>query len=100
MQPRSAATTSRRLTNPARWLRALGQAIFVCVLLWGGKAWGQISGPAPGARLAPKIIIQHEGQPAASEQLIWANTRLQAGRPYSRNASDAVIHNLRNTGFL
>ena len=95
MQPRSAATTSRRLTNPARWLRALGQAIIVCVLLWGGQAWGQISGPAPRALLVQKIIIQHEGQPAASEQLIRANIRLKAGGPYSRKASDDDIHNLR-----
>ena len=100
MQPRSAATTSRRLTNPARWLRALGQAIIVCVLLWGGQAWGQISGPAPRALLVQKIIIQHEGQPAASEQLIRANIRLKAGEPYSRKASDDDIHNLRNTGFF
>ena len=100
MQPRSAATTSRRLTNPARWLRALGQAIIVCVLLWGGQAWGQISGPAPRALLVQKIIIQHEGQPAASEQLIRANIRLKAGGPYSRKASDDDIHNLRNTGFF
>ena len=100
MQPRSAATTSRRLTNPARWLRALGQAIIVCVLLWGGQAWGQISGPAPRAMLVQKIIIQHEGQPAASEQLIRANIRLKAGEPYSRKASDDDIHNLRNTGFF
>ena len=100
MQPRSAATTSRRLTNPARWLRALGQAIIVCVLLWGGQAWGQISGPAPRAMLVQKIIIQHEGQPAASEQLIRANIRLKAGGPYSRKASDDDIHNLRNTGFF
>ena len=100
MQPRSAATTSLRLTNPARWLRALGQAIIVCVLLWGGQAWGQISGPASRALLVQKIIIQHEGQPAASEQLIRANIRLKAGEPYSRKASDDDIHNLRNTGFF
>ncbi|HJO53214.1 MAG TPA: POTRA domain-containing protein, partial [Verrucomicrobiota bacterium] len=100
MQPRSAATTSRRLTSPARWLRALGQAIIVCVLLWGGQVWGQISGPAPMARLVQKIIIQHEGQPAASEELIRANIRLKAGGLYSLNASDDDIHNLRNTGFF
>ena len=61
---------------------------------------GQISGPAPSARLVQKIIIQHEGQPAASEQLIRANIRLKAGEPYSRKASDDDIHNLRNTGFF
>ncbi|SVB85550.1 uncharacterized protein METZ01_LOCUS238404, partial [marine metagenome] len=70
------------------------------VLLWGGQAWGQISGPAPRARLVQKIIIQHEGQPAASEELIRANIRLKADEPYSLNASDDDIHNLRNTGFF
>jgi outer membrane protein insertion porin family len=92
--------TTRRVASPASWLRALGQAIIVCVLLWGGQAWGQISGPAPRARLVQKIIIQHEGQPAASEELIRANIRLKAGGPYSLNASDDDIHNLRNTGFF
>ena len=92
--------TTRRVASPASWLRALGQAIIVCVLLWGGQAWGQISGPAPRARLVQKIIIQHEGQPAASEELIRANIRLKADEPYSLNASDDDIHNLRNTGFF
>ncbi len=68
--------------------------------MWGGQAWGQISGPAPKAPLVQKIIIQHEGQAAASEQLIRANIRLKAGGPYSRKASDDDIHNLRKTGFF
>ena len=92
--------TTRRVASPASWLRALGQAIIVCVLLWGGQVWGQISGPAPMARLVQKIIIQHEGQPAASEELIRANIRLKVGGPYSLKASDDDIHNLRNTGFF
>ena len=96
MQPISTTTKS----SPARGLRALGQAIIVCLLLYSGQAWGQISGPAPRALLVQKIIIQHEGQPAASEQLIRANIRLKAGGPYSRKASDDDIHNLRNTGFF
>ena len=61
---------------------------------------GQISGPTPRARLVQKIIIQHEGQPSASEQLIRANIRLKAGGPYSVKASDDDIHNLRKTGFF
>lgn len=68
--------------------------------MWGGQGLGQISGPAPRARLVQKIIIQHEGQPAASEQLIRANIRLKAGGPYSVKASDDDIHNLRKTGFF
>jgi outer membrane protein insertion porin family len=92
--------TTRRVASPASWLRALGQALIAGVLLWGGQAWGQISGPAPKAPLVQKIIIQHEGQAAASEQLIRANIRLKAGGPYSRKASDDDIHNLRKTGFF
>jgi outer membrane protein insertion porin family len=92
--------TIRRVASPASWLRALGQALIAGVLLWGGQAWGQISGPAPKAPLVQKIIIQHEGQAAASEQLIRANIRLKAGGPYSRKASDDDIHNLRKTGFF
>ena len=100
MQPISTTTKSSGASSPARGLRALGQAIIVCLLLYSGQAWGQISGPAPRALLVQKIIIQHEGQPAASEQLIRANIRLKAGGPYSRKASDDDIHNLRNTGFF
>ena len=92
--------TTRRVASPASWLRALGQALIAGVLLWGGQAWGQISGPGPKAPLVQKIIIQHEGQAAASEQLIRANIRLKAGGPYSRKASDDDIHNLRKTGFF
>ena len=92
--------TTRRVASPASWLRALGQALIAGVLLWGGQAWGQISGPVPKAPLVQKIIIQHEGQAAASEQLIRANIRLKAGGPYSRKASDDDIHNLRKTGFF
>ncbi|MFQ3168462.1 MAG: hypothetical protein ACI8QI_001009, partial [Limisphaerales bacterium] len=92
MQPISTTTKSSGASSPARGLRALGQAIIVCLLLYSGQAWGQISGPAPRALLVQKIIIQHEGQPAASEQLIRANIRLKAGGPYSRKASDDDIH--------
>ena len=99
MHPSSATTTFRRATSPARWLRVLGQTLITGVLLWGGQAWGQIGAPVPKGPVR-KIIIQHEGQAVASDQLIRANIRLKAGEPYSRKASDDDIHNLRNTGFF
>jgi len=101
VQPRSAATTSRRATSPARWLRALGQALIAALLLLSsGPVRGQIAGPVPKALPVQKITLQHVGQAAASDPLIRANIRLKLGDPYSRKASDDDIHNLRNTGFF
>ena len=59
-----------------------------------------VHGQAPRALPVQKIILQHIGQPAASDALIRANIRLKPGDTYSRKASDDDIHNLRNTGFF
>ena len=94
-------TTSCRATSPARWLRALGQALIAALLLLSGDpVRGQIAGPIPKASPVQKITLQHIGQAAASDALIHANIRLKLGDPYSRKASDDDIHNLRNTGFF
>ena len=94
-------TTSCRAISPARWLRALGQALIaVFLLLSGDPVHGQIAGPIPKASPVQKITLQHIGQAAASDALIHANIRLKLGDPYSRKASDDDIHNLRNTGFF
>ena len=97
MQRGKATTTPRRANRPAKWLRALGQALPVALLLLLNSP---VYGQAPRGLPIQKIILEHIGQPAASDALIRANIRLKQGDAYSRKASDDDIHNLRNTGFF
>ena len=97
MQRGKATTTPRRANRPAKWLRALGQARPVALLLLLNSP---VYGQAPRGLPIQKIILEHIGQPAASDALIRANIRLKQGDAYSRKASDDDIHNLRNTGFF
>ncbi|MEE2947479.1 MAG: outer membrane protein assembly factor BamA [Verrucomicrobiota bacterium] len=84
-------------SSPARWLHALGQTLPAAMLLLLSSP---VHGQAIRALQVQKIILQHIGQPAASDALIRANIRLKPGDTYSRKASDDDIHNLRNTGFF
>ena len=47
-----------------------------------------------------KIVIEHVGPPAASEDLVKANIRVKPGDPYNRNNIDDDIRTLYATGFF
>jgi outer membrane protein insertion porin family len=47
-----------------------------------------------------KIVIEHVGPPAASEDLIKANIRVKPGDPYNRNNIDDDIRTLYSTGYF
>src|SRR5713226_1090121 len=47
-----------------------------------------------------KVLIQHLGPPAVSDELVRANIRVKPGDPYLPSAVDDDVRNLYNTGFF
>src|SRR5437667_4025405 len=57
-------------------------------------AWGQLLPPIS------KVLIQHLGPPAVSDELVRANIRVKPGDPYLPSAVDDDVRNLYSTGFF
>lgn len=94
MQPKSAATTFRRICNPGGraylWFGLLGLACHGLL----PAALGQI--PIPITR----IVITNVGPAAVNEAYVRANIRSKPGDIYNRNVVDDDVRNLYGTGFF
>ncbi len=77
------------------WLRSLAFAL--------GFASSLAAAPAPATLPAPeirRIVVEHIGPPAASDDLIRANIRLKEGDFWTEPASNEDLRALRATGYF
>jgi len=71
-------------------------AVILAVLAIGCQSgWGQSAAPP-----VEKIVIQHIGPPAASDDLIKANIKTKPGDPYVRANIDEDVRTLYSTGYF
>lgn len=72
-------------------------ALLIPALLLMGLSAAQGQVPAPRVH---KILIEHIGPPAVSDEFIRANIRTKVGEPFARPTADEDIKNLYATGYF